>query len=46
MRREGESKKKKKKRIVYENSENGIPKRKIESFLLEEKSSKGYWMEI
>lgn len=45
MRREGESKKKKK-RIVYENSENDIPKRKIESFLLEEKSSKGYWMEI
>ena len=45
MRIKGESKKKKN-RMVDENSKNDILKRKIESFLLEEKSTKGYWMEI
>ena len=49
MRREGESENKQqqqKSRIVDENSKNDILKRKIESFVLEEKSSKGYWMGI
>ena len=48
MRREGESenKQQQKSRIVEENSKNDILKRKIESFVLEEKSSKGYWMGI